>query len=340
MTDEDTNQQQSSPVTAVQDLIAGGVAGSASVIVGHPFDTYKVRLQTASTSSPTSNVASFGGISSLFRGMAPPLSTAAVVNSLIFSSYGECSRVWDNYFTRTESDGCNRNDNGNGSNGSDNSVESQSSWKKAFICGCFAGFVQSLVICPSDHVKCRLQIQHGIGSKDYLFKGPIDAMDKILSSHGIKGLYRGFICTAWREVPAFGLYFATYDFVKEEVKTLITTKEIDKKNSSQEWSISALAGGCSGALTWFVIYPFDVIKTKIQTAPLDTPIEKRRILHVYNAMRKKHGIQFFFRGLSVTLLRAFPVNAIIFPVYEFTLSELTRKGIGALKTSDYMESAA
>ena len=29
-------------VKAVHDLIAGGVAGSASVVVGHPFDTIKV----------------------------------------------------------------------------------------------------------------------------------------------------------------------------------------------------------------------------------------------------------------------------------------------------------
>jgi len=29
-------------VTAFHDFIAGGIAGSASVIVGHPFDTIKV----------------------------------------------------------------------------------------------------------------------------------------------------------------------------------------------------------------------------------------------------------------------------------------------------------
>lgn len=37
---------------------------------------------------------------------------------------------------------------------------------------------------------------------------------------------------------------------------------------------------------------------------------------------KEHGWQYMFRGLGVTLLRAFPVNAIIFPVYEFVLLQL------------------
>jgi solute carrier family 25 carnitine/acylcarnitine transporter 20/29 len=43
----------------------------------------------------------------------------------------------------------------------------------------------------------------------------------------------------------------------------------------------------------------------------------------------EHGWRFFFRGLGVTLLRAFPVNAIIFPVYEITLEHLSDNSIGS-----------
>ena len=41
---EDSTSSLTNPpkVKAVHDLIAGGVAGSASVVVGHPFDTMKV----------------------------------------------------------------------------------------------------------------------------------------------------------------------------------------------------------------------------------------------------------------------------------------------------------
>ena len=112
-----------------------------------------------------------------------------------------------------------------------------------------------------------------------------------------------------------------------------------ENNSSLEWAASALAGGCSGALTWALIYPFDVVKTRIQTAPLTTPIEKRRIVYMFRAIYKEHGIQYFFRGLGVTLLRAFPVNAIIFPVYEFTLFELNQRGIGSFSSGNtFLES--
>ncbi len=83
-------------VTAAQDLIAGGIAGSCSVIVGHPFDTYKVMLQTSSKSV---NMRSLS-ISGLFRGLLPPLTSAGLVNALVFSSFGESSRLWDNYFSQ------------------------------------------------------------------------------------------------------------------------------------------------------------------------------------------------------------------------------------------------
>ena len=82
-------------VTALQDLIAGGVAGSISVIVGHPFDTYKVRLQTTSAplksaslsgASPQSSQTYASSLRCLYRGIGSPLSTAAVVNALVFSN--------------------------------------------------------------------------------------------------------------------------------------------------------------------------------------------------------------------------------------------------------------
>lgn len=98
-----TKEKKVGQIRAVHDLIAGGVAGSASVVVGHPFDTIKVRMQVASPTSASGGgggggIQSFGGVSSLFRGIGAPLSTAAVVNAIIFASYGATSRLWDAYY--------------------------------------------------------------------------------------------------------------------------------------------------------------------------------------------------------------------------------------------------
>ena len=188
-------------VTAIHDLIAGGIAGSASVVVGHPFDTIKVRMQTGVGGGSSSMLSSFGGISSLFRGMAAPLSTAAIVNAIIFSSYGASSRLWDENVGLDEQ-----------------GITNHDPWQKAFCCGSFAGLVQAVVICPMEHIKCRLQVQHGKGMPDYLYKGPYQVASHIVKDHGVmRGLYRGWWCTTIREVPAFGAYFAIYDAVKDWV---------------------------------------------------------------------------------------------------------------------------
>lgn len=200
MDESDSSSQEAS---ALQDLIAGGVAGCSSVIVGHPFDTYKVRLQT-STGRPN-----LGSISSLFKGMGPPLSTAAVVNALIFSSFGESSRMWDDIFYPEEGHHVIVKDVPNHEHLHKNieaSIASvppeHSSWQKSMVCGSFAGAVQALVICPSEHIKCRIQVQSS-SSFQPKFKGPFDVVHQILKYHGIGGLYRGFACTCWREIRKY-----------------------------------------------------------------------------------------------------------------------------------------
>jgi len=110
MSDKQQQQLQQKPITALQDLLAGGLAGSASVCVGHPFDTHKVMLQTTSSNTTGASSSSMNAniqmnklsILKLYRGMGAPLSTAAVVNALIFSSFGESSRLWDDYFFSDE----------------------------------------------------------------------------------------------------------------------------------------------------------------------------------------------------------------------------------------------
>jgi solute carrier family 25 (mitochondrial carnitine/acylcarnitine transporter), member 20/29 len=88
---------------------------------------------------------------------------------------------------------------------------------------------------------------------------------------------------------------------------------------SHAWLASAIAGGASGCITWAVVYPVDVVKTHIQTTPLDSPVS---FVGSARHLAAKHGWSVLFRGLGITLFRAFPVNGTIFPVYEFTLNHL------------------
>lgn len=215
---------------------------------------------------------SFGGVSSLFRGMTAPLASACVINAIIFSSYGESSRLYDQYLINPTTATNTPTTAATASvfeNDMDDEDEEHDPWQKSFLCGSFAGLVQCGVICPMEHIKCRLQIQHGKGAADNLYNGPVQAVVSIVKSHGIAGLYRGWWTTSLREVPAFGLYFSTYDFIKDGVNSLIAGRDgiLDEDAAvpvqhSHTWVASAFAGGVSGCVTWAIVYPVDVIKTR------------------------------------------------------------------------------
>jgi hypothetical protein len=46
------------------------------------------------------------------------------------------------------------------------------------------------------------------------------------------------------------------------------------------------------------------------------------MLKTATSLLEKKGLAVFFRGMSVALLRALPVNCIVFPVYEWTVEFL------------------
>ena len=335
------NNDNGGEVSALQDLIAGGIAGSASVIVGHLFDTIKVRLQTMTSSGTGSGASSTsGGYKSLFKGMGAPLSTAAVVNAIIFASYGSSTRWWEDTFENgqhSETHGAMTPEGGVLIH-KETDKPNQSNFLKTFTCGALAGTVQAFVICPMEHIKCRLQVQAAAASNaaaTQLYKGPIDCARSIIKDHGLfRGLFRGMGVTLWRETPAFGFYFATYDSCKSRVETLLEDKNDSHPipSHAHAWAASALAGGVSGAWTWAIIYPFDVIKSRMQTGPLDRHLQKG-MWTVGADIVQEHGVKRLFRGLGITLVRAFPVNAIIFPVYEFVLMQMTAGNDEKLKVN-------
>lgn len=262
---------------------------------------------------------SFGGVSSLFRGVGAPLSTAAVVNAIIFASYGASSRMWDAYHHVPH------NESLHGVISAEGGVliehapkETHYQMKKNFLCGAFAGLVQSLVICPMEHVKCRIQIQHGRGAADHLYKNSFDCSKQILQRHGVRGLYRGMVSTCLREAPGYGFYFLCYDLVRDKIAELTGSDE-------HSFLASFLAGGAAGWVVWSSTYPFDIIKTRIQTAPFDAAKSQLRIAPVARTLVREQGLASLYRGLGITLVRAFPVNAIVFPVYGFMLGRLQKE---------------
>ena len=80
-----------------------------------------------------------------------------------------------------------------------------------------------------------------------------------------------------------------------------------------------MAGGLAGVASWLVSYPFDTIKTLTQCNT-----EKRKITMKEIAIvnYREHGYQFFFKGLTPTVIRAFPVNAMTLTAFDYLSKKL------------------
>ena len=142
----------------VKDFTCGTFAGVFMTLSGHPFDSLKVRMQTAkvriSLAQTVKEIVAKEGIFSFYRGLTPPLCTIPLVNAIVMSSYEFCKRMI----------------------GVEN--EDDFTFKQAMLSGMFAGFVNSFVISPVELVKCRLQVQTENKANAY-YKGPIDCTRKI-----------------------------------------------------------------------------------------------------------------------------------------------------------------
>ena len=84
------------------------------------------------------------------------------------------------------------------------------------------------------------------------------------------------------------------------------------------------AGALAGYVFWLFGFPFDLIKTKIQTDSFVNP----RFKSISECVKQTYsagGIAGFYRGLLPCMLRAGPVNAGCFLAYESSLKFFTKR---------------
>lgn len=171
------------------------------------------------------------------------------------------------------------------------------------LAGGMAGVANSVVSGPVEHIRIRLQVQSGTG-----FSGPIDAISQIYRTYGLKGIYKGQMMTVLREGVGYSAYFAAYEWL---VQRTMETQHVSRKEIPT--TQICLYGALGGYAMWGMMYPLDVIKSKLQTDSLD--VSKRQYRSAMDCARQvmaAEGAKGFFRGFGPCMLRAAPVNAVTF----------------------------
>eukprot|EP00117_Sycon_ciliatum_P025815 scpid63831/ scgid21340/ Mitochondrial carnitine/acylcarnitine carrier protein CACL; CACT-like; Solute carrier family 25 member 29 len=285
-----------------KDFVAGWCGGCAGILVGHPFDTVKVRVQTQplGTQGRYNGVlhcfyktVQTEGVRGLFKGMLSPVVFSAGINAIVFGVTNNMNRSLKKTSSTFKQTG-------------------QLPLAYYFLSGGVAGSLQSLVCGPSELIKTRMQVdgQGARGKASAEYRSPFHCARKVYEQRGLRGLFRGTWATCLRDAPGFGFYFVTYEAL---------CRGLRPGSSFPPW-VLLTAGGFAGMSAWLFTYPLDVVKSRLQAQSMDP--KKQLYSGVASCIRRSYqegGIRVFTKGLSTTMVRAFPVNAVTFYTVEVLL---------------------
>ncbi len=176
------------------------------------------------------------------------------------------------------------------------------------VAGGISALPTTLIMAPSERLKCLLQVQANEIEKGgkAKYKGLADCAVKVYKEGGIRSVFKGTGATLLRDVPGTAAWYGSYELFK---KVLMNVQNIDPDSGKLPMLSILAAGGFSGIVCWIVSIPPDVLKSKFQTAP---PGQYNGILDVYRELMRKEGPMAMFTGIRPALLRAFPANAACF----------------------------
>lgn len=179
-----------------------------------------------------------------------------------------------------------------------------------YAAGAFAGVANSVISGPIEHVRIRLQTQpHGAGQR--LYSGPLDCVRQLVRARAV---YRGEAVTVLREAQAYGVWFLAFEWLmnRDARRNGVARDDVPAYKV-------AFYGGLAGEALWLASYPFDVVKSKMQTDGFGKDMRYKNMRDCFAQTWKAEGMAGFWRGLGPTLLRAMPVSAGTFAVVEMTM---------------------
>jgi len=276
-------------------FISGGFGGICTVIVGHPFDTIKVRLQTSDKYNGMLDCAKKTiqkeGVRGLYKGMSAPIAGVAPIFAISFFGFGVGKKLLQQ-------------------------GEEPLTNTRLFLAGAFSGIFTTSVMAPGERIKCLLQVQQGGGEQKY--SGMIDCAKQLYKEGGIRSIYKGSLATLLRDVPASGMYFLTYEFIKKKVAE--SAPKDKPASKTREMAGTILAGGMAGIANWSIGMPQDVLKSRLQTAPEGA--YPGGLKDVLRTLLKNEGPAALYKGFVPVMCRAVPANAACFVGLELCMTFL------------------
>jgi len=304
------NRPTSLLTNSINSALSGTFAGACGIFVGHPFDTLKTRIQIGQKLAK--DEVGMKLFRTLYRGVVPPLCTAGIMQSINFSLY-ETSRKLiysplEQYYQVDKIDFYHH---------------PHLHLQAVFLAACCSGSVVSVLANPISLIKVQQQVATRVGV--------LECAKTLYNQYGFSRFYRGYCAMYVMESYGRGVYLWTYEKAKMEYPALfdrirITTfpdVSVFVPYTDSSLIIRMAAAATAGCISWLAIYPFDVVKSRMQ---MDISGSKySSCWDCFLKTWKEGGARLMFRGIKYTLIRAAPVAATILPIYEMSKDWLDKR---------------
>lgn len=297
--------------SAIKSFVSGGFGGVCCVLVGHPFDLIKVRMQAGVGSSTQASAGVFStlqktfgkeGVRGLYRGVSAPITATSPMFAVSFWGFDMGKRIVRMASSEEEEQ------------------EGELTIPQLCAAGALSAFPTVAIMAPSERIKCLLQMQQQSSTSATApkYKGMLDCAQQLYREGGIRSIYKGTFATLLRDVPGAIAYFGVYEVLKREIMSYQQQRSPETEQQQLSPVAVLTAGGLAGTACWTVSIPADVLKSRYQTAPEHT--YKGGLVEVYQTLIRQEGYGALFRGIRPALIRAFPANAAAFMGMEVSKS--------------------
>ncbi|KAI0321645.1 mitochondrial carrier [Amylostereum chailletii] len=299
-------------------------ASYISTFAGYPLDSLKSRLQTIKTPISVPKLALLvyreEGFVGFYRGIWIPLLTISFVRAASFTIYTRTKE-----FVR------------------DRRILDETKLLGAAgaggLGGALAGSLISFSSAPFELVKVRRQLEYTIAAQKGVTiskpPGTLAAVSEIIKARGLAGLYNGFRLHFIRDTSGTALYFLEYDSMRH----ILGRYPNGEQGPTPAWLpihaslVPFVCGSLAGVTSWALIYPLDVVKTKVQQRALAGE-QYRGVLETFRRLVRGPdpenpkpllaGMTRIYRGLGVSALRSVTTHGLLWTFFDLVSNYIDR----------------
>ncbi|KAJ2846224.1 hypothetical protein IWW36_004452 [Coemansia brasiliensis] len=178
------------------------------------------------------------------------------------------------------------------------------------ISGGVSSHISALFGAPLDRVKLILQAQQASSQIQTPYKGVINAFTRIPKEQGIISLWRGNMANIIRFYPVHLLNFT----LKDKFKALVP-KYNPSTDFGKFFAANLLIGGLAGLTSLFVVYPLDLVRTRM-ALDIGSTRQFTGLWNCISTIYKTGGITSLYYGFVPAALGLFIYRGLYFGLYD------------------------